>query len=69
MNRITGAHFQENPARFLEEAARAYLLSSPGNRLRAFGGTPIFNEPLVGFTNGDLIAVLSLAFFNSPKQS
>jgi len=53
MNKITGAHFQANPARFLEEAARAYVSSSPGNRLRAFSGTPIFDEPLVGFADGE----------------
>ena len=53
MNKPTRERFQANPARFLKESARDYVSSSPGNRLRAFGGTPIFDEPLVGFADGD----------------
>lgn len=45
--------FQSSPAQFLEESIKAYVASSPRNRLRAFGGTPIFDEPLVGFAAGD----------------
>ena len=45
--------FRSNPSRFIEESIRAYVASSPANRLRSFGGTPIFDEPLVGFADGD----------------
>jgi ferredoxin len=45
--------FESNPAGFLEDSIKEYVASSPGNRLRAFGGTPIFEEPLVGFADGD----------------
>ena len=47
------ARFQLNPTEFLEETIRHYVSTSPMNRLRAFGGTPIFDEPLVGFADGD----------------
>lgn len=69
MNKTTRAHFQANPARFLEEAARTYVSSSPGNRLRAFSDTPIFEEPLVGFADGDLIVVISWGFVNPLLRS
>lgn len=42
-----------NPAQFIEEAIKDYVLNSPLNRLQAFGGAPIFDEPLVGFADGD----------------
>ena len=48
----TGECFQSNPARFIGESVKDFARSSPMNKLRAFGGTPIFDEPLVGFADG-----------------
>lgn len=45
--------FQANPTLFLEKAIKAYVATSPGNRLPAFNNDPIFAEPLVGFADGD----------------
>ncbi|MBW1801495.1 MAG: epoxyqueuosine reductase [Deltaproteobacteria bacterium] len=45
--------FEEDPARFLEETVKAYILHSPENRLKDIDGSPIFDEPLVGFADGD----------------
>jgi len=42
-----------NPAAFLENAIREYVARSSSNRLQAFDGDPIFDEPSVGFANGD----------------
>ncbi len=53
MDEPTKQRFRANPARFLEESIKAYTLTSPLNRLPAFGSTPIFEEPLVGFADGD----------------
>lgn len=45
--------FKANPAAFLENAIREYVARSSSNRLQAFHGDPIFDEPLVSFANGD----------------
>ncbi len=45
--------FETDPAGFLDKAIKEYVATSPGNRLEAFGGDPIFDEPLVGFVDGD----------------
>jgi len=45
--------FEGNPSSFLENAIKEYVAASPGNRLPAFNGDPIFDEPLVGFAHGD----------------
>lgn len=45
--------FQANPSLFLEKAIKEYVVTSPANRLPAFGDEPIFDEPLVGFADGD----------------
>lgn len=45
--------FEENPARFLETAIREFVASSKSNCLPAFDNEPIFEEPLVGFADGD----------------
>jgi epoxyqueuosine reductase len=37
----------------LVEAIKAYVSSSPLNRLRDIDGSPIWEEPLVGFADGD----------------
>lgn len=45
--------FETNPALFLEEAIKCQVRESPQNRLPAFGGNAIFDEPLVGFADGN----------------
>ena len=45
--------FEESPSLFVENAIREYVATSPGNRLTAFGGAPIFDDVLVGFADGD----------------
>jgi len=45
--------FGSNPSLFFEKAIKEYAASSPGNRFRALNGAPIFDEPLVGFADGD----------------
>lgn len=45
--------FKANPSLFLEKAIKEYVATSPNNCLPAFSGEPIFDEPLVGFANGD----------------
>ncbi|MBN1381122.1 MAG: epoxyqueuosine reductase [Deltaproteobacteria bacterium] len=37
----------------MEKALRDYVRTSPQNRLDSFGGATIFDEPLVGFADGD----------------
>ena len=39
--------------RAIEDALREFVRTSPLNRLEAFGGVPIFDDPLVGFADGD----------------
>lgn len=45
--------FEANPALFLENVIKEYVATSPKNALSAFNGEPIFDEPLVGFADGD----------------
>lgn len=45
--------FEENPAPFLEEFIKSYVAESPANRLFLIDDSPIFEEPLIGFANGD----------------
>ncbi len=40
-------------ARFIEKAIRDFVRESPANRLPSFGNEPIFDEPLVGFADGN----------------
>ena len=42
-----------DPAQSLEAAIRAYVAGSPMNRLDGTDGSPIYDEPLVGFADGD----------------
>ncbi len=53
MEKTSRERFQSDPAQFLEERIKDYVHHGPLNRLRALGGTPIFDEPLVGFADGD----------------
>jgi epoxyqueuosine reductase len=45
--------FKRNPAGFIEKAIKDYVANSPGNRFTAFPGEPIWDEPLVGFADGN----------------
>jgi ferredoxin len=45
--------FEANPSLFVENAIKDYVANSPGNRLTAFGGAPIFDDVVVGFADGD----------------
>lgn len=45
--------FEADRARFLEKAIKDYVATNPANRLEAFDGGCIFDEPLVGFADGD----------------
>jgi len=42
-----------NAARFLQDTVVAYLAESPLNRLKDIDSSPIYDEPLVGFADGD----------------
>ena len=45
--------FQIDPCRFLENAIKDYVRTSPLNHLTAFDNAPIIDEPVVGFADGD----------------
>jgi epoxyqueuosine reductase QueG len=45
--------FQENPASFIEQEIKNFVTTSPYNRLTSFNNEPVFDEPLVGFADGD----------------
>jgi len=45
--------FEENPSLFLEKSIREYVAISDHNRFSSFDNEPIWDEPLVGFVNGD----------------
>jgi len=53
MEQLDKERFEKNSSLFLEQAIKEYVLTSPGNCLPAFNNEPIFDEPLVGFVNGD----------------
>lgn len=53
VTRIERERFATNPALFLEEVIKEHVATSPGNRFQAFNGEPIWDEPLVGFADGD----------------
>lgn len=45
--------FRIDPCRFLENAIKEYVRTSPLNHLTAFNNLPIIDEPIVGFADGD----------------
>jgi epoxyqueuosine reductase QueG len=45
--------FDASPAQFLEETIKAYIRESPDNCFKDIDGSPIYDEPLVGFADGD----------------
>ena len=50
---IERERFETNPNHSIEETIKHYVATSPGNRFQAFNNEPIWDEPLVGFANGD----------------
>ncbi len=53
MEQLDKGRFEKNPSLFLEQAIKEYVRASPGNHLPAFDDRAIFDEPLVGFADGD----------------
>lgn len=47
------ADFINDPATFLEEAIKGYVATSPNNIMPDFPGEHMWDEPLVGFADGD----------------
>jgi epoxyqueuosine reductase len=45
--------FDTDPNNFIEKAIKEYVRSSPANRLDSFKGEHIFEQPLIGFADGD----------------
>jgi len=50
---LNKSEFEKNPSQFLEHAIKDFAATSPANRLIAFDNEHIFEEPLVGFADGD----------------
>jgi epoxyqueuosine reductase len=53
VGRVNRALFETDAAAFLETAIKEYVVTSPANRLESFDDGCIFDEPLVGFADGD----------------
>lgn len=51
-NEIRQEKFELNPALFLKNTIKKFVIDSSHNSLPAFNGDPIFSDPLVGFANG-----------------
>ena len=45
--------FRKDPCKFLENAVREYVRTSPLNHLAAFDNTPIVDDPIIAFADGD----------------
>jgi len=45
--------FEQDPARFIVEQVQAFVVDNPGNRLKDLDGSPLFEEPLVAFAEGE----------------
>ena len=45
--------FEADPSLFIKEIIRKYITGNPDNRLPDHDNEPIFDEPLVGFADGD----------------
>ena len=50
---INKNEFDKNPSQCLEHAIREFVATSPANHLAAFDNEHMFDEPLVGFADGD----------------
>ncbi|MFC1940217.1 epoxyqueuosine reductase [Chloroflexota bacterium] len=53
MDTIKFMELQTDPARFISETIKEYVASSMNNIMPDFEGEPIWDEPLVGFADGD----------------
>jgi len=53
MNSTSDKMLKDNPALFLDKAIKGFVTSGKGNCLPAFNNEAIFDEPLVGFADGD----------------
>jgi epoxyqueuosine reductase len=53
LKRLNKKLFKDNPNLFFENIIKDYTETSPGNSLPSFDNDPIFEEPLVGFADGD----------------
>ena len=53
VDKLTKKLFDTDPNRFIEQVIKKYVRSSPANRLDSFRGAPIFEQPLIGFADGD----------------
>ncbi|MEE9202952.1 MAG: epoxyqueuosine reductase [Dehalococcoidia bacterium] len=45
--------FNQDPARFIADFIKSFVRDNPENRLTHIDGSPIWDEPLVGFARGD----------------
>lgn len=52
-NSLNRELFEADPAAFVGKVIKEYAAISPGNRFDSFGDGCIFDEPLVGFADGD----------------
>ncbi|MFC1532831.1 4Fe-4S double cluster binding domain-containing protein [Thermodesulfobacteriota bacterium] len=53
MNKNQRQLFEKDPEKYLENEIKVFTATSPSNSLPAFGNSPIYDEPIVGFANGD----------------
>jgi len=53
VNGLNRELFEADTAAILEKAIKEYVATSPANRLESLDGGRIFDEPLVGFADGD----------------
>jgi hypothetical protein len=60
---VDSALFKADPCRFLENAIKEYVRTSPLNHLTAFEDAPMVEEPIVAFGDGDD------PIFRNPKAS
>jgi len=51
--RLDTGLFRENPCRFIENAIKEFVRTSPLNHLTAYSNEPIVDEPIVAFADGD----------------
>ena len=49
----TPSAFNQDPALFIEKHIKSFVRDNPENRLTHIDGSPIWDEPLVGFARGD----------------
>lgn len=52
-NSLNRELFEADPAAFVTKSIKGYVAASPGNRLQSFDDGQFFDEPLVGFADGD----------------